>query len=323
VAETHVHYPTDINLLWDAVRKVVVLTARLSNEYELTLWRQSKFNLRQLKKDYRKAQKVKHSTSKNQAKQIIQQQAIIQTHQDYLQRAKELVSKAKYTLTLDILKNPLTPVQIQEIQGFIAHAMRQIEQIDRRVIKGEKIPHAEKVFSIFQEHTEWVSKGKAGVPVELGLKVCVLEDQFGFILHHRVMQNETDDQITVSMVTEAQSRFADLTSCSFDKGFHSVANQQDLKKHLKLVVLPKKGRLNQQEKEHEYSAEFQAARRKHSAVESAINALEVHGLDVCRDHGIEGFKRYVSLAVVARNIQKLGAELRKQENPVKQTRRAA
>ena len=49
--------------------------------------------------------------------------------------------------------------------------------------------------------------------------------------------------------------------------------------------------------------EFRAARRQHSAVESSINALENHGLDRCPDHGPDGFKRYVGLAVVARNIQ--------------------
>ena len=51
------------------------------------------------------------------------------------------------------------------------------------------------------------------------------------------------------------------------------------------------------------------ARRAHSAVESAINGLEVHGLDVCLDHGIEGFKRYVAWAVVARNVHRIGAML--------------
>ena len=41
-------------------------------------------------------------------------------------------------------------------------------------------------------------------------------------------------------------------------------------------------------------------------MESCINALENHGLDRCRDHGLKGFKRYVGLAVLARNIQILG-----------------
>jgi len=48
-------------------------------------------------------------------------------------------------------------------------------------------------------------------------------------------------------------------------------------------------------------------------VESAINALEVHGLNRCPDHGINGFRRYVALAVVARNIHRIGAILWQQE----------
>ena len=65
---------------------------------------------------------------------------------------------------------------------------------------------------------------------------------------------------------------------------------------------------------------FISARYQHSAVESAINALEVHGLDRCLDHGIDGFKRYVALAVLSRNIQQLGVKLRQQELDRKQTK---
>ena len=54
-------------------------------------------------------------------------------------------------------------------------------------------------------------------------------------------------------------------------------------------------------------------RRKHSGVESAINSLENHGLDRCLDRGIYSFKRYVGLAVLARNIEKLGSLIREQE----------
>jgi hypothetical protein len=63
----------------------------------------------------------------------------------------------------------------------------------------------------------------------------------------------------------------------------------------------------------EKSETFIKARHAHSAVESAINALDVHGLDKCPDHGIEGFKRYVALAIVARNIHRIGAILWQQE----------
>src|SRR4030066_1319676 len=169
------------------------------------------------------------------------------------------------------------------MRGFLQRAIRQVDQKRRRVIRGELIPHDEKVFSIFEPHTEWVSKGKAGVPMELGVKVCVLEDQHQFILHHEVMQQTTDDQVAVSMVAQAQQRFANLNACSFDKGFHSPENQLALKAQLELVALPRKGKLSQSAQAAEQSPGFVKGRRAHSAVESAINALEVHGLDRCPD----------------------------------------
>ncbi len=84
------------------------------------------------------------------------------------------------------------------------------------------------------------------------------------------------------------------------------------------MVLPKKGKWSKKDREIESAEEFVQARRAHPAVESAINALEVHGLDRCLDHGIDGFKRYVALAVVGRNIQKLGAILLRGEKEAAQ-----
>lgn len=77
------------------------------------------------------------------------------------------------------------------------------------------------------------------------------------------------------------------------------------------MVLPRKGKRSAKVREIETSEYHIKARRQHAAVESAINALENHGLDRCPDHGITGFKRYVALAVLARNIQILGATVRK------------
>jgi len=115
------------------------------------------------------------------------------------------------------------------------------------------------------------------------------------------------------MAQEAKQRFADLSSCSYDKGFHNATNRTALETILDRVVLPKKGKLSQHDKEREHSPEFIQARHQHSAVESAINAVENHGLDRCLDHGLEGFKRYVALAVVARNMQVLGRILQQKE----------
>ena len=133
-----------------------------------------------------------------------------------------------------------------------------------------------------------------------------------------IIEKQTDDQVAVSMVAQTQQRFPSLRACSFDKGFYSPSNQLALACLLDEVVLPKKGRLSRAEAAHESSVGFVTARRAHSGVESAINALEVHGLDRCLDHGLSGFKRYVALAIVARNIQQLGVLLRVPQRRVKQ-----
>ena len=140
-----------------------------------------------------------------------------------------------------------------------------------------------------------------------------MEDRHGFILHGQMMQKTTDDKVAVSMVTATKAQFPSLSACSFDKGFHSPANQTELKTLLDQVVLPKKGKLSKADQEREYAPEFKQAKKQHSAVESAINALEVHGLDKCPDHGIEAFERYVALAILSRNIQKVGVIIRDKE----------
>jgi len=120
------------------------------------------------------------------------------------------------------------------------------------------------------------------------------------------MEDESDVLIAVSIIMETKERFKNFNSCSFDKGFHSPDNQKKLAEILEKVILPRKGKLSAVNREIENSEEFIEARRRHSAVESSITALENHGLDRCPDHGPDGFKRYVGQAVLARNIQILG-----------------
>lgn len=316
VLETNVHFPTDINLLWDAMRKIIMLIALWCNELGMSDWRQNTYNLNHVKRLMRTAQNKKRSKAKSPEQVKKNEALIVQAHQNYLSVSQAYLERACQTLILietKALADEFNTARKVEFEGFVTHAVRQIDQVRRRVILGEAIPHGEKVFSIFQPHTEWISKGKAGVAVELGVKVCIVEDQYQFILHHQVMQQQTDDQVTLEMVTQARTRFPLLNACSFDKGFHSPTNQLALKAQLKLVVLPRKGKLSKQAQAEEQAPDFVKARRAHSAVESAINGLEVHGLDVCRDHGIDGFKRYVALAVVARNIHRIGAIVWQQE----------
>jgi hypothetical protein len=154
---------------------------------------------------------------------------------------------------------------------------------------------------------------KCGGPVELGVRVCVLEDQYQFILHHQVMWQTTDDKVLVSMVAQARERYPELVQCSFDKGFYTPANQRDLSELLAHVILPKKGRLSTADKARETSDIFRTARHQHSADKSCINNLEQRGLDRCRYHGKHGFERRVALSVVATNVHRMGLLLQRTE----------
>ena len=294
---------------------------RISN-FDLKGWREGVSIVKKVKSVLRKIQTIRHSNSKDEKKREEKRDAIKAVYEFYLKLATGIIDKVQESLTdftdtsdAKLLKN------IAEIKKFIAYAERQKDQINRRVLQGETIPHSEKIFSLFEEYTEWLYKGKAGVLQVLGLNVCIITDQHGFILGHLVMQKESDSQVAVKIVKEAQENFPEISSCSFDKGFHSPQNQIDLAKILKKVFLPKKGKLSASRQEIEYSEEFLYARKSHSKVEGSIGCLVNHGLDICRDRGITGFKRYVALVMTARNIQHLGSII--QQKKLKKLQRSA
>ena len=199
------------------------------------------------------------------------------------------------------------------MEHYLGHALRQLDQVQRRLLGGETIPHQEKVFSIFEPHTRWCAKGKAGVAVELVVPVCIVEDQYQFILHHKILWHGSDVDVALPRVAETQQRFSDFRMLSFDRGFHSVSNRQRLDEMLALNALPGKGYLSKAQREREQEAEFVAARKQHPAVESAINNLEHRGLDRVRSHGAYGFERTVALSVLAAKLHRIGLLLQRQE----------
>lgn len=316
VVETDVHYPTDTNLLWDAIRKTVKLCARLYGRRLRTDWRQSEHIVRGFKRKLRHVQKLKHSTSKDEARRQEKALEIVAAHRDYIEVAGQLLLRARTTraeLESEARGNLGLTYKLIQLDDYVQHAERQIDQIRRRVLQGQTIPHEEKVFSIFEPHTEWISKGKAGVPFELGMAVVIVEDQNRFILGHQVMEKTSDKEVAVPLVKQIRADYGALSSVSFDKGFHTAENRSALNGLVDRVVMPRPGRLSIADREREAQPEFTRLRNAHSAVESAINALECHGLDRCLDEGVDGFKRYVALSVVARNVLRIGQILRSAE----------
>lgn len=302
VLETNVHFPTDLNLLHDAGRKCIELVAQLSENFDLPGWRKYKHWRKLLKRAYHKAAKTNRGAGIGTEKGLT-------TASDYLSLARDLYEKLANTLAiiqdLDLVLWPHHQALVEELTYFHDQLEKHIDLVYRRLMLGESIPHNEKVFSLFEPYTEWISKGKAGTPVELGLRIAVATDQFGFMLGYRVMQHEQDVDIAVPFCQQLLERYS-IASLSFDKGFWSRPNFQKLSSRVGLLVMPKKGKLSQSDKEREYSKSFQQLRHQHAAVESAINCLEHHGLNRCPDKGIKSYRRYTALGVLAYDLHKLG-----------------
>ena len=289
------------------------MVAQLSDKHGLTTWRQYQYNVKTVKQSYRNAQQSKNAKTKDEPKKLTK---IQEAHQEYIDLATSFLVKVSQTMNYLGQNKSLSVADVLNlvtIDEYINHGKRQIDQIRRRVLFGEVIPNEEKVFSLFEPHTEWICKGKLGVPVELGVRVCIAEDKNQFILHHKVMWKKTDEKLTVPMAKEVKQQYPCLHSISYDRGFYSKSNREELSKVLVSFALPKKGKLSESDKTIQSSEDYIEAKKKHSAVESAINALDVHGLDRCLDHGKHGFERYIALAVVGRNVQLIGAILLKKE----------
>ena len=194
----------------------------------------------------------------------------------------------------------------KKLGKYLEYARRLIDHTRRRLLEDEPIAHGEKVFSIFEGHTRWISKGKAGSPLELGVPVCVVEDQHQFILGHRILWRGGDTEAAVSVIEACRRAHPQLRACSFDRGFHSPENRRRLAELLDTVTMPKKGRLTTADRVLQAEPEFVRARRQHPAIESAINKLEQNGLDRVRTRGAAGFERTVALSILSANLHRLG-----------------
>ncbi len=127
-------------------------------------------------------------------------------------------------------------------------------------------------------------------------------------------------RVAVPIVREAQALYPDLRACSVVRGFHSPDNRVALDALLEVNALPRKGYLSQREKERQTEKHFGRARRRHPAVESAINRLAHHGLARVRTHGRDGFERTVAMSVLGANLHRLGRMLLDREKEAVATR---
>jgi IS5 family transposase len=305
--ETNVHFPTDLNLLWDSSRKCLDMIERLHAITQLKGWRKIKHIRKILKSQFRR---TSHQVFKGKV-----EQAKKQSVKQYLQLAEALKLRCEALLETPPVvtdKETMTIILLSGLRRYVDYAIKFIDQIERRLLKGETIPAEEKVYSIFEPHTGWITKGKLNKRVELGHLLLITTDQHQFIIDYKIMQGEKD-ATQVKSLTERLAKKCEgkkISSHSFDKGFWSKDNFATLNAaSIEQVVLPKRGKHTKEDKERESSKDFTKLRHQHSAVESNINMLEHHGLNRCMDKGLHGFKRCVGLSVLAYNLHILGNAL--------------
>jgi hypothetical protein len=305
VVESNVHFPTDYNLLWDCARKCIRTVSKLMNKHKnIEGWRKIGNWHTEMKKLMRNLGQANRSGGKNKKENVVA------SAEKYLGKARLLLKK----LEEEKPKFPITDMGdlalIITLEHFMKLLDKHINLVDRRILKGETIPHGEKMFSVFETYTEWITKGKMNPSVELGKKMNITTDQWGLIVDYQIMEHQQDRDIVIELADRILSKHK-VASWSFDKGYWLKESKEILQLDVSTVVMPKLGKRNKTEEAEEHSTTFKHLKNKHSAIESNINELEHRGLDVCPDRGYLHFKRYIGLGVCAYNLKKIGRQILK------------
>ena len=320
VLETDVHFPTDLNLLWDAGRKCVDLIEKYRDQcgYALPGWRKAKDWRRRFKGLERLTSKVVYGGGAQKEKRL--KSAV----REYLSVGRELSAKVSVSL-LGLCDQAVESAHWEALEYFHRMLDKHLDLVERRLLREEKIPAAEKVFSLFEPHTEWIQKGKQRPNVELGHRLLIATDQHQLIQDYAVPVGQVDVDQSVPVADRLLSRYGtgQMASLSFDKGFTRTEDRELLSLYVPTVVMPKRGKKTAAETARESDKKFVALRRAHSAVESEINSLEHHGLNRCRDVGLAGYLRYVGFGVLSYNLHVIGRELLGRARARSETVRAA
>jgi transposase, IS5 family len=306
VLETDVHFPTDLNLLWDAGRKCVDLIEKYRDQMGCALsgWRKAEDWRRRLKALERMTSKTVYGGGANKEKRV--REAV----REYLETGRELSEKVADSL-LSLCDSGGLEIHWERLAYFQEMLAKHLDLVERRRLKEETIPATEKVYSLFEPHTEWIQKGKQRPNVELGHRLLVATDQNGLVQDYDVPIGGADVDQSVAVADRLLGRYGveSVSSMSFDKGFTRAEDRELLSLYVPTVVMPKRGKKSAEETERESQKKFVALRRQHSAVESDINALEHHGLNRWLDTGLEGYRRYVGYGILAFNLHVIGRRL--------------
>ena len=304
VVETDIHHPTDSTLLWDSVRVITRLIGRLD---ELLAPGVGQFANR-TRRARRRMQEIQRMTPKQRStRQVRKYRDLIRTTEQVVHNARAVLNQTGNVRSID----PLSAIAIQDLRDQIEHqcglGCRVIDQARRRVLQGESVPNEQKIFSIFEPHTDLIKRGKVQKPVEFGHKVFLAESARGLITQYRVLNgNPTDElQVKPALRQHRQMFGAAPELFSADRGFFSPDSLKDCHHAgVALVCIPQRGGKKTPEREvFEKSPAFKKGQRFRAGIEGRISVLfRGRGMKRCLAEGRERFELLIGAAVLANNL---------------------
>ena len=295
VYEINIHYPTDSSLLWDSFRTLARLLRNIHNELpQLKL--KHRYHDKKVKK--RMTYIARNASSKSKS-----------TKREVKKRYRDLIDSVRWIhgIGLKVLsKLQSAGYAAPLLLHYLPLVDRIINQAYQRVFEGKTLPPDEKLYSLFEEHTELIKRGKAAKPVEFGHKVLLAQTGEKFIHHYQVLEKRIEDKDLLKPAIEAHKDLFNAypATLAADKGFYESMDQiAELEKDIKLVSIAKKGMRTEEEYQRETSDEFLAGQRFRAGSEGSISVLKrAFKLGKCFFKGFKNYAASVGLAVLCHNL---------------------
>ena len=304
VVETNIHPPSDSSLLADSVR-VLGRTLRrakqvLGEQIELgqEVFRDRTRSVRRLARQVGEAMRRGKEQARQEGKTAYRK--LIRATEATIRQAQQVLPVLKEQAAHQAKK------LAQTLETFIPRAQQVAAQTVRRVLHQEKVPASEKIVSIFESHTDIIRRNKAHKPTEYGHKVWLDEADGGIVTRWEVLRgNPNDERQWLPSLDHHIERFGKAPKqASADRGVHSKENElQAQLRGVQRVILPWPGRKSEARLKHERQSWFVRGRKWHNGVEGRISVLKRrYELHRCRDHGEDGFEKWIGWGVIAANL---------------------
>ena len=309
VVETNIHHPTDSALLGDGVRVLSRLLRRAKKALPTQeidrlgkeIFRTRNRSVRRVSQQLHRIARRKGEKAKKELKEAYRKLVGI-TQASRAQAVRVVEALREHT---DAGAGRL----VERFEHFLPLVEQGIAQATRRVLHDEQVPAAEKILSLFEEHTQIITRQKMGKPREFGRKVLIDEVDGGIISRYEVLEEVGREHPHLPTSLEAHQRcFGHApTLLAGDRGLYSAENERLAQEAgVKRIVLPKSGRLSQEREQHEKQRWFRRGFRFRAGIEGRISVLgRAFGLSCCLDHGEEGMSRWVGWGILAHNLRQI------------------